>query len=230
MAQPQKLAKAQMQGIKWNEAQEVEELGHELEVQFNPETLKLSYANQISWGDQRGGAATQFTAKGTTKLSMELWFDVSAGVPAMKPALTGDVNDVRKLTDRVNWFMRPHDDLGGAPPGVRILWGTFKFDGVIESMNENLDLFSEDGRPLRASVSLGLSQQEIKFEFGKQSAGNIGSTGGPGTTANQLANAGDSVQDIAARAGSASDWQELALRNGIENPRIIVPGTVIEIG
>ena len=59
MPQPQKLAKALLQEITWNENQEVRELERKVNVQFNPETLKVSYANQSSGGDQRGGSATQ---------------------------------------------------------------------------------------------------------------------------------------------------------------------------
>ena len=51
-------------------------------VQFNPETLKVSYANQIvqnnGAGDQRGSQTRQFVGAGTTKLSLQLWFDVTA--------------------------------------------------------------------------------------------------------------------------------------------------------
>ena len=49
-------------------------------VQFNPETLKVSFSNQIvppatsgSASDQRGTSTTQFVGKGTTKLSVQLY-------------------------------------------------------------------------------------------------------------------------------------------------------------
>lgn len=222
MPQPEKLAKAKLKAITWDSSQKVQELAHEVDVQFNPETLKLAFANQNSGGDQRGGGSAQFVAKGTTKLSFDLWYDVSAPQP-------GDASetDVRKLTDKVNYFLRPNDDLNGAPPGVRFLWGTFLFEGVMESMNETLELFSEDGRPLRAMVSIGLAQQEIQFKFGEQSAAGIGNTKSPGTTPNLQARAGDSVQQMAARSGKSADWPQIALANGIENPRIVATGTLI---
>ena len=51
-------------------------------VQFNPETLKVSFANQIQTpsgaGDQSGTPARQFVGAGTTKLALQLWFDVTA--------------------------------------------------------------------------------------------------------------------------------------------------------
>ena len=47
--------------------------------------------------------------------------------------------DVRELTRRVAHF---------APPGppVRFAWGTFRFDGCVEALEETLDVFAPDGR------------------------------------------------------------------------------------
>jgi hypothetical protein len=39
---------------------------------------------------------------------------------------------------------------------VRFAWGTFRFDGHIEALEETLDFFSPDGRALRARLSLTL--------------------------------------------------------------------------
>ena len=53
-------------------------------VQFNPETLKVSYQNQIQQpegaGDQKGSQSQLFVGAGTTKLTCSLWFDVSAPI------------------------------------------------------------------------------------------------------------------------------------------------------
>ena len=45
-----------------------------------------------------------------------------------------------------------------APPGppVRFAWGRFRFDGRVEALEETLDLFAPDGRPLRARLALTL--------------------------------------------------------------------------
>src|SRR5688572_1289837 len=73
-------------------------------VQFNPETLKVSFANQIATpsgaGDQSGTPARQFVGAGTTKLALQLWFDVSAPLPEGEE----QVDDVRKLTQKVAFF------------------------------------------------------------------------------------------------------------------------------
>lgn len=219
--------KAELKAITWDEEQQVVELSKLVRVQFNPESLKVAYTNQTSGGDQSGGSATQFSGQGTTKLTVDLVFDVTAPAPD-----TPEAEDVRELTKEINYFMRPdacESRLEGAPPGVRFLWGRFLFEGVMESMNETLELFSAEGVPLRATVSVGLAQQDIVFRFGDQQAPNRGSTPSPGSRPQQAARAGDSVQSMAARAGNAAGWPEVAQRNGVENPRQLAPGTPLDL-
>ena len=55
--------------------------GKTVDVQFNPETLKLSYSNKSSSSgsdDKSNTEPKQFVGGGTTKLTLQLWFDVSA--------------------------------------------------------------------------------------------------------------------------------------------------------
>jgi hypothetical protein len=231
MPQPANLVKAEIREINWDSSQQAQEINSDktVKVQFNPETLKVNFSNQKSGGDQRGGSAVQFVGAGTTKLALELWFDVTAPLPEGEE----DVDDVRRLTQKVAYFITPKPVEGEndkwIPPGVRFIWGTFLFDGVLDSLDENLEYFSEEGKPLRASVSISLSRQEIQFEFGNQQAPGLGSEGAAGTTPMQQANAGDSLQDLAGRAGKASNWKDIASANGIENPRQLAAGTLLDI-
>jgi hypothetical protein len=71
MPQPRTLQKAELEAITW-EGDQVIELDKKVTVQFNPESLKVAFANQTSGGDQSGGAATQFVAQGPTKLAFDL--------------------------------------------------------------------------------------------------------------------------------------------------------------
>ena len=210
-------------------------------VQFNPQTLKVSLSNQNAGGTQPGGSSTQFVGQGTTKLSLELWFDVTL------PHASGDDprGDVRNLTKDVAYFMTPQEvtrgtEKGLLPPGVQFQWGTFLFKGTVDSMDETLELFSEDGKPLRAGVNLSLSKQDLKFEFGAATPGPGPASGGrpggggpggappAGTQPLQMARAGDTVQGAATRAGVA-DWKAVAVANGIENPRAVAPGSLLNL-
>lgn len=200
--------------------------GHKVVVQFNPETLKVSFANQIDTpkgGDQASGTAgRQFVGSGTTKLSLQLWFDASAseGQP---------VDDVRRLTQDVIFFMTPQksdsDPKRLSPPGVRFLWGSFIFDGLVDSLEESLEFFSPAGKPLRASVSLAMSQQKIlHVDLGANTAGPPTKGTKPLTPARQ----GDTLADMAAKAGKG-DWQAIAQANGIEDPLRMKPGQLVDM-
>jgi hypothetical protein len=201
-------------------------------VQFNPETLKVSFANQIATqsgaGDQNGPAPRQFVGAGTTKLTLQLWFDITGELPEGLPK----VDDVRRLTQRVTYFITPKkisdNPLQFVPPAVRFSWGMFQFDGMMDSVEESLEFFSGDGRALRASMSLAMSQQRItEYAFGK--AGSQSGAGAllPGTTPLTQARAGDSVQQLA--AGKGADWRAVATANGIENPRLLAPGQLLNM-
>lgn len=218
------LLKAELREIRWQK-QEVKLLDKVVPVQFNPESLKVAYANQSSGGDQRGGAAIQFVGAGTTKLSFDLWFDATVPQPDGRR-----VDDVRRLTQDIIYFMRPRKTAKKGqftPPGVRFLWGTFLFDGVMDSINESLEFFSEEAKPLRARVSVGLSQQEIQFQFGQQQSRGLPTTGTPATEPMEQVREGDTVHDVAARRGAVEKWLEMARANGIENSRLPETGAFL---
>jgi hypothetical protein len=196
--------------------------GHTVTVQFNPETLKVVYANTMKGGDQSGGGAIQFVSKSSTKLSVELWFDTSA---------LADEDDVRRRTKQVNYFFTPvRQGDGMAPPPVRFSWGSFLFEGVMDTMDETLEFFSADGRPQRAKVSISITSQEIQFHEPQQpsSGGNL-----LGVAPLVQARAGDSLQQMIGRGSDrgagAPGWQAVAAANGIENPRRLQPGTFIDL-
>jgi len=210
--------------------------GKSVEVQFNPEALKVTFANrtqqQQSAGDQRGNSPRQVVGAGASKLSLQLWFDVNA------PRSNG-AQDVRELTQEVAYFMLPKAPPGGGggrsanqpmPPGVRFQWGTFQFDGLMDGLDETLDFFSPEGKPLRANLSLSLSGQlEIVPPAGGGAAPNATAGPTPGTRPLTQAPDGASVQALAASAGRGSDWQSVAASNGIENPRLLAPGQLLDL-
>ena len=262
--------------------------GKSLTVQFNPESLKLSYANQIKeqpnasggGGNQsQGSAARQFVGTGTTKLAVQLWFDVAAATSA--PFI---VDDVRRITAQVLYFIKPKPAAAGArdtsqrtPPGLRFSWGNFLFDGIVESVEESVEFFSPKGEALRASMTLNMIQQEIlvpaftgdgtvpgarplwpagggqslqALQDAAKAAGAAPGGGGSGASpggglgagagfsaglsagvsvgASAGIGAGLGLSTGAAFQGGAS-WQAVALANGIENPRAMPAGQLIDL-
>lgn len=267
--------------------------GKSLTVQFNPESLKLSYANQVreqpnasssggggrSGGNQsQGSAARQFVGTGTTKLAVQLWFDVAAATSA--PFI---VDDVRRITAQVLYFIKPKPAPAGArdtsqrtPPGLRFAWGNFLFDGIVEGMEENVEFFSPRGEALRASMAMTLVQQDILVpafsgdgtvpgsrplwpagggqslqalqdaarasgaapssagaggggsSLGGGLGGSLGAGFGAGASLGGGPGAGLGLSSGAAFQASGG-WQAVALANGIENPRAVPPGQLIDL-
>jgi hypothetical protein len=240
MPEPVQVAKAEIRALKPDGAETSPK--HRVQVQFNPESLKVSYANQVTQPDngnqprkknardQKSTSAIQFVGKGTTKLSVTLWFDVTGELPEAKHNET----DVRQLTKDVAFFITPKpaddDPKKFIPPGVRFLWGSFKFDGIMESMEESLEYFSAEGKPLRASVTINLTQQEIQFAFNQEFQDRPGSNNRPaaGTRPLAAAPANSNLPSMADQRGMGDNWQAIAQANGIENPRQLSPGKLID--
>jgi hypothetical protein len=113
---------------------------------------------------------------------------------------------------------------------VRFSWGTFVFDGMMDSLEETLDFFSPDGRPLRANLSLGLSGQlEIVPPLGGGAVPEASAGPTPGTRPLVQAPQGASLQGLTAGLGLGADWQAVAAANGIENPRLLTGGLLIDL-
>jgi len=190
-------------------------------VQFNPESLKVSLSNQIQQpknaGDQTGPPSMQFVGAGTMKMAVQLWFD----------AASASQDDVRPATKKIRNLITPQPgkEKGSfIPPFVSFSWGTFRFDGILESLEETLEFFSPDGKPLRASVSVSMINQKLQFFPGEDRAAK--------TAGNKpLASApqGASLQSMATSAGQGGNWQAIAAANGIDNPRQLATGQLIDL-
>ena len=258
MPEAQPLAKAELCELDTAFANIINE-DKRTKVQFNPDSLKVSFTNSIQQpsgsGDQNGPQAQQFVGAGSTKLAVTLTFDVTGEFPeGLNPE-----DDVRRLTQKVAYFITPRGDPPAAnppthyiPPAVRFVWGSFSFDGMVESMEETLDYFSHEGRPLRATVALSITQQKItEFRFNPaNNAPGVTRRGGaaPGTSPLTEAPSGSTLQGLASgglsgsagfgaaaqigagvSVGGGLEWQAIATANGIENPRVLEPGIRIDL-
>lgn len=222
-------AKAKLVPIKWKDGQKSAEPLTDVdpvEVQFNPQSLKINFANENKGGDQPGGSSKQFVGSGTSKMSVELLFDTTASG-----------KDVRKQTEKVAFFIQakpdPKNKNKRVPPGISFEWGSFIFRGVVDSMDETLDYFSEEGVPMRATISLNITRQEIEFLFGDAAKSNGNSTaanaGSPGTSPLQAPRPGDSVQSLAGRNGNSGDWKAIASANDIDDPLRLSASALINV-
>ncbi|RZT17525.1 hypothetical protein EV649_5072 [Kribbella sp. VKM Ac-2569] len=131
-----------------------------VDVQFNPTTLKISRTNNID----KGGATTRTQKRQTPSvqpaiLSFDLEFDTAEGDRQGRPL------DVRDLTHVVRQFAEPTKEKPNTPPpAVRFAWGSFMFQGIVTQLTEDLDYFSPTGMPLRAKVSVSITEQNPEWE------------------------------------------------------------------
>ena len=227
------LKKARLVEIKWDSNQGKAKPGdakRTVDVHFNPQTLKVSFSNKLTGGNQPGGSSKQATGSRETKLAVELLFDT-----------TLDGTDVREITKKVSYFITGDDAGGGAgggkhsPPGIQFEWGSFVFRGVTDAMDETLDYFSDDGVPLRATISLNITRQEIEFVAGEPGQGGGGRQKDMDPikplAAEPLApaNTGDSMQSMAGRNGNSGDWKSIAAANNIDDPLRLQAGALIDL-
>jgi hypothetical protein len=214
-------------------------------VQFNPQSLSVSYRSSGSRGVQTSGprndnqgASNQVTGF-SSSLSMELLFDTSQA---------GD--DVRNKTIPIARMVQLQGKDNA--PTVRLSWGTFIYDGTIQSMDEALDLFSERGVPLRATLRLTMAGVQLEQQkpdsgsgfgigFSASASFSAGASAGfsaqasvnagiaAGTTPLTLTQSGDTLQSLAGRAGLSASWKAVASANNIDNPRRVDPGTILNL-
>jgi hypothetical protein len=145
-------------------------------------------------------------------------------------------------TKSVERFVRPRGARAGqeTPPRVVFVWCDFQVQGTMESANIDLDLFSPQGVPLRAKVSVSIKGQDPRWTYTPAPAAPPGAAttapgsaarpgtglapGAPGTQGNGLSPAklvqalpGESLAQLAARMGQQPGlWRALA--DGIANP------------
>ena len=94
-------------------------------------------------------------------------------------------------------------------------------------MEESLEYFSPEGKPLRASLTMTLTQQKILARDPSQDSKNfIQPTTGHKPL--KVAQAGSSLQGMAA-ANGRSDWQAIAAANGIEDPLRMAAGRFVDL-
>lgn len=185
--------------------------GDPIPVHFNPTTLTYSVENSTQQTAGRPKTA-QFASKVSGKLSMDLEFD------------TTDVGtDVRLITNQIALLMSPPSSGGSsssgtpatAPPVLEFSWGTYTFDGILQSFSETIDFFSSDGVALRAKISISLSEQDQVFPSSSSDA----PASLPSSASVVPMPASGSAAAAAAQGGDASGARALGSDNGLESLR-----------
>lgn len=211
--------------------------GTPLTVHFNPASLVYSVENSVA--QQSGGPKkVQYVAQFSAKLTMDLQFDT-----------TDTGSDVRNVTKQVAQFMQASGQASAstaatnaaasaaaqndntnapgppatAPAVLMFQWGSYQFQGIMDSFKETIDFFSADGIALRSLVSIALSRQDMVFD-------DSGNLSGP-TAAGSLvpSSSTDSALSLATRGGDPSATRQLGAANGLESLRFTA-GASLQVG
>jgi hypothetical protein len=209
-------------------------------VQYNPTELSFTKAVQFAEIAIPGldSPLQQFVRGQTEKLTLELFFDTTDGGMDSKALSVTTKTDLFYQLVKID--VRTH-----APPLCEFHWNPQHFPGsgeaalgagygnqrrtcfrgVVESVTQKFTLFSPQGTPLRATLSLVM--REYKTLDGQLTELNLQS---PDHTRSYVIVAGDTLAGIAAKMyGQSSAWRHVADHNGILDPRRLQPGRVLEL-
>lgn len=190
--------------------------GGEIEFRFNPTEYQLQKGNNFAEIAIPGleSPPIQFVRGNSEVLTVELLADTS-----------DTLKDVREVyVNRLRDLLRINRELH-APPIVSFVWGKQTFRGVIESLNITYTLFTFEGVPLRAKLSLTLKEYrpvEIQIKDSPKTS--------PDLEKNWVVRRGDVLSSIAAAVyRDPSAWRAIAKANDIKDPRSLAPGRVLTL-
>ena len=185
-------------------------------LRFNPSEYQLQKSNNFAEIGIPGleSPPIQFVRGAAEKLSLELLADTS-----------DTLEDVRKkYVDKLRDLMRLNSELH-APPIVAFSWDTQVFKGVLESLSIAYVLFSPDGVPLRAKLSVTLKEYRPAAVQFRESP-----TFSPDFDKAFVVRRGDTLSGIAGQVyRDPSRWREIARANGIFDPKRIRPGDTLRL-
>jgi nucleoid-associated protein YgaU len=205
-------------------------------VQFNPTELSLDKGAQIAEIAIPGldSPLLQFVRGQNERLTLDLFFDTT------EQGMGAGATSVTTLTDRIYELVKIEPGRH-APPVCTFLWNSKfpgndtsvhignqrrnGFDCVVESVKQKFMLFSPEGVPLRATVTVTFREYKTLDQQLRQL--NLHS---PDHTQSHIVQHGDTLSGIAARYyRRPGEWRRIAVANGIEDPRRLIVGTLLVV-
>ena len=185
-------------------------------LRFNPSEYQLQKANNFAEIGIPGleSPPIQFVRGSAEKLSLELLADTSDTLEDVREKYVNKLRDLMRLNSELH-----------APPIVAFSWDTQVFKGVLESLNISYVLFSPDGVPLRAKLSVTLKEYRPAAVQFRESP-----TLSPDFDKSFVVRRGDTLSGIAGQIyRDPARWREIARANGIVDLRRIRPGDALRL-
>ena len=215
-------------------------LGAPIPVNYNPTEYTLSKGAQLAEVAIPGldSPILQFVRGQTETLSLDLFFD------STEAGMDDSAMSVTSLTDQFYQLIKI-DGTTHAPPICFFAWGT-EFPGqrayasmgigtgsqqrhgfkcVVESVRQRFTLFSPQGLPLRATLTVSLKEYKTLAE---QIAEINGQSADHSHT--HLVQVGETLSQIAADVyNDPTQWRAIATQNNILDPLDLQPAQMLEI-
>lgn len=184
-------------------------------LHFNPTEYKLAKENTFAEIPIPGleSPPLQYVRGGARVLTMDLLVDTS-----------DSLKDVRKkYVRKIQKALRKNSKLH-APPILKFVWAAQQFTGVLVSLDVTYTLFHTDGKPLRAKLAVKLKEyRPVKIQLKDP-------TQSPDVEKRYVVRTAETLSSISdAVFRDPALWRELARANGITDPRLVPPGTVLTI-
>jgi hypothetical protein len=184
---------------------------------FNPSDFTVDYTPK--YGEPKGlltgQGHSEFINEGSATLSLKMTlngYPLSSDNEKEAKDISGDVKNLRAL---VNIKPDRHK-----PPSCKFVWGKTIFCGDITNMNVSFTMFTSEGMPVRATVSLTFNEKKddkVPLES-------------PDRTKRRVVTQDMPLYMVAYEAyDDCGQWRHIAEANGIKNPRRVEPGTVLKV-
>jgi nucleoid-associated protein YgaU len=178
---------------------------------FNPTEYQRSKANTFAEIAIPGleTPPIQYVRGDSEKLTAELLADTSDTLKDVRAIYTTPLRNLMNINAELH-----------APPIVRLSWGSESFKGVIESLNLTFTLFTPDGIPLRAKISMTMKEYRPVTVQVRQVPEHS-----PDVNKAYVVRRGDTLSGIAsALYRDPTQWRAIADANHIDDPRYLQPG------
>ena len=196
--------------------------GDSFTVLFNPD--KLVFSKSANWAKQDVKSHTspklEFTNAEPRTLKLDLIYDTFDPAPEN---LNDKNKDVRKLYTNTILRLITVNEHEPRPPVCRLLWGSagYFFQGVLQQLEQQFTLFTEDGIPVRAKLGCTFKEWWTDYEKINSPASNSSSI-----SKMHVVKLGETLSSIAA---DPKKWRAIAVENGIDDPRKLLPGTLLSL-
>ncbi len=190
-------------------------------VMFNPEEYTVSKDNNFAQVAVPGLRAPllQFVNGNMQTLEMELFLDTYEMHRDGSRVLNQAGEDVRTLTRKITGLL-DIDPTTHAPPVLLFTWASLSFTCVLARASQRFIMFLPDGTPVRARLQVTFNE----FTNAETEAKEIKRETADFSKLYQVGQ-GETLSAIAGRTyGNPALWRPIALRNNIDNPRVLPAG------